>query len=50
MKKFDFGQAVSILANIGVIAGIVFLGFSLNLPKTEVKRSFNVVRRMVKQE
>jgi len=29
VKKIDYGQAVSILANIGVIAGIVFLGFEI---------------------
>ena len=29
MKKRDLGQAVTILANIGVIAGIVFLGVEL---------------------
>ncbi len=29
MKKLDLGQTISILANIGVIAGIVFLGFEL---------------------
>ncbi len=29
MKKIDLGQAVTLLANIGVIAGIVFLGFEL---------------------
>ena len=29
MKKIDYGQAVSILANIGVIAGILFLGFEI---------------------
>ena len=29
MKRIDFGQAVNTLANIGVIAGIVFLGFEL---------------------
>jgi hypothetical protein len=29
MKKVDVGQAVSLLANIGVIAGIVFLGLEL---------------------
>ena len=29
MKKFDFGQAISILANVGVIAGIVFLAMEL---------------------
>ena len=26
MAKIDFGQSISVLANIGVIAGIVFLG------------------------
>jgi hypothetical protein len=30
MKKIDLPQAISILANIGVIAGIVFLGIELN--------------------
>jgi hypothetical protein len=29
MKKIDLGQTVNTLANIGVIAGIVFLGFEL---------------------
>lgn len=29
MKKIDIGQAVTILANVGVIAGIVFLVFEL---------------------
>jgi len=29
MKKIDLGQAISILANVGVIAGIVFLGIEL---------------------
>lgn len=29
MKKIDIGQAVTILANFGVIAGIVFLAFEL---------------------
>lgn len=29
MKKIDLGQTISILANVGVIAGIVFLGFEL---------------------
>ena len=29
MKKPDLGQTISILANVGVIAGIVFLGFEL---------------------
>ena len=29
LKKLDLGQTVTILANVGVIAGIVFLGFEL---------------------
>ncbi len=29
MKKLDLGQSISILANIGVIAGIVFLGMEV---------------------
>ena len=30
MKKIDFGQTVTILANVGVIAGLAFLGFELH--------------------
>lgn len=29
MKKFDYGQLISVLANIGVIAGILFLAFEI---------------------
>jgi len=29
LKKIDLGQAISIVANLGVIAGIVFLGIEL---------------------
>jgi hypothetical protein len=29
MKKIDFGQAIQILSNIGVIVGIVFVGMQL---------------------
>ena len=29
MKKVAFGQTIGILANIGVIAGIIFLGVEL---------------------
>jgi len=29
MKKIDLGQAITILANVGVIAGIAFLGIEL---------------------
>jgi hypothetical protein len=30
MKKIDLGQVITILANIGVIAGIVFLGIEIS--------------------
>jgi hypothetical protein len=30
LKKLDFGQTATLLANLGVIAGIVFLGFELS--------------------
>jgi len=30
MKKIDLGQSIAILANVGVIAGIVFLALELN--------------------
>ena len=29
MKKIDLGQTITILANVGVIAGIVFLAIEL---------------------
>lgn len=29
MKRIDFGRTINTLANLGVIAGIVFLGFEL---------------------
>jgi hypothetical protein len=30
MKKIDFGQTVSVVANIGVVIGIVLLVYELN--------------------
>jgi len=30
MKKIDLGHAVTILANLGVLAGIIFLAFEIN--------------------
>ena len=30
MKKIDLGQSIGILANLGVIAGIIFLGIEIN--------------------
>jgi len=37
MKKIDFGQTISILANVGVIAGIFFLG-------VELRQNTNAIR------
>ena len=37
MKKIDLGQTITILANVGVIAGIVFLGFELRQNNTLLK-------------
>ena len=34
MKKIDLGQTITILANVGVIAGIVFLAFELRQNNT----------------
>ena len=33
MKKFDLGQAISVVANIGVIAGLIFVGIQLQLDR-----------------
>jgi hypothetical protein len=41
MKKIDLGQTITILANVGVIAGIVFLAIELQqnnaLLETEIR-------------
>ena len=37
MKKLDLGQVITILANVGVIAGIVFLGIEIQ-QNTQVSR------------
>ena len=43
MRKIDLGQAVTLAANLGVIAGIVFLGFELhqNNELLEAQAHFN---------
>ncbi len=43
MKKIDLGQTISILANLGVIAGIIFLGLELRQvqDQMEAEISFN---------
>jgi hypothetical protein len=45
MKSFDLGKFVKTLANVGVIAGIVFLGFELrqNNELMEAEARFNRV-------
>jgi hypothetical protein len=45
MKSFDLGKFVQTLANVGVIAGIVFLGFELrqNNELMEAEARFNRV-------
>ncbi len=46
MKKIELGQTVSILANAGIIAGIVFLALELRqnneLIRTEARNTQNV--------
>lgn len=43
MKKLDFGQTVGLLANLGVIAGIIFLGLELRQVRDQMDAgiSFN---------
>ena len=51
MKKPNLGQTISTLANLGVIAGIVFLGFELQqnneLLQTQVRSNFQGARLQV---
>jgi len=39
MKRIDLGQTIQILANIGVIAGIVFLAIEVRQANNAVKSS-----------
>ena len=43
MRKIDLGQTIGILANIGVIAGVVFLG-------VEIRQSTNLAMAQAQQE
>jgi len=49
MKKIDLGQTITILANLGVIAGIVFLGVELrqNNELMEAQARSNVSERLI---
>jgi len=48
LKKIELGQMITILANIGVIAGIVFLGFELQqnneLQRSQIRSNFQGAR------
>ena len=47
MKKIDLGQTITILANVGVIAGIVFLGYELRQNQVVVQaQTRNEITRM----
>ena len=37
MKKFDLGQSLAVLANIGVLAGIIFLGIEIRDTNTQAR-------------
>ncbi len=37
MKKIDLGQSITILANVGVLAGIVFLGIEIRDSNTQAQ-------------
>ena len=39
MKKIDLGQTITILANVGVIAGIVFLGIEVRQNSTQIEQA-----------
>jgi hypothetical protein len=42
MKKIDLGQSVSIIANIGVVAGILLLAYELNQNRELAVAQFNL--------
>lgn len=42
MKKIDLGQTITILANVGVIAGIIFLGIEIRDNATQARAAINV--------
>jgi hypothetical protein len=44
MKKFDLGQSINTLANVGVIAGIVFLGLELHQNNVQMEDQARFIR------
>ena len=49
MKKIDLGQTIQILANIGVIAGIVFLAFELRQNNKALQTQATLERQNVRR-
>ena len=53
MKKIDYGQAIQTLANVGVLAGIVFLAFELRqnneLLDTQIRATTLAQRQSISQ-
>ena len=50
MKKLDLGQSVGILANLGVIAGIVFLGVELRQNNQLLTAEARTTRMEIRRE
>ncbi len=48
MKKLDLGQTLGILANVGVIAGIVFLAFELRQNNALLEAETRAIRHNVR--
>ena len=49
MKKLDFGQTVSLFANLGVIAGIIFLGVEIRQNQSAFEEQ-NMLTRLSARE
>ena len=50
MKRLDLGQSIGILANIGVIAGIVFLGVELRQNNQLLTSQARTTRMEIRKE
>jgi hypothetical protein len=50
MKKIDLGQTIGILANVGVIAGIVFLGYELRQNNASIEAQIRGTRHIVRRD
>ena len=50
MKKLDLGQTINTLANVGVIAGIIFLGIELRQNNTLLGAQARATRAQVRMD